>query len=64
MTVELSHMRADRGCRNAKAVDVKLSKEEVDDIRKTIESVGGTKGERYPPAMMSKCFGDSPELKA
>jgi len=48
---------------NAKAVEINLSSEEVAEIRKAIESVGGTKGERYPPAMMSKCFGDSPELK-
>ncbi|RDW74179.1 aldo-keto reductase yakc [Coleophoma crateriformis] len=47
---------------NAKAVDVKLSKEEELEIRKEIEKVGGGKGERYPPAMLSKCFGDSPEL--
>ncbi|RDW67581.1 aldo-keto reductase YakC-2 [Coleophoma cylindrospora] len=47
---------------NAKAVDVKLSKEEELEIRKEIEKVGGAKGQRYPPAMLSKCFGDSPEL--
>ncbi|KAJ9623479.1 hypothetical protein H2203_005739 [Taxawa tesnikishii (nom. ined.)] len=47
---------------NAKAVDVKLSSEEVSEIRKEIEKVGGGKGARYPPAMMAKCFGDSPEL--
>lgn len=46
---------------NAKAVDVQLSKEEEAQIRKTIESVGGSKGQRYPPAMMSRLFGDSPE---
>jgi len=48
---------------NAKAVDFTLSKEEEQEIRKAIESVGGSKGARYPPAMMSKCFGDSPERK-
>jgi aryl-alcohol dehydrogenase-like predicted oxidoreductase len=47
---------------NAAAVDVELSDEEVLQLRKEIEKVGGSKGERYPPAMMSKCFGDSPEL--
>lgn len=47
---------------NIKAVDVKLSEEEVAEIRKEIEKVGAGKGERYPAAMMSKCFGDSPEL--
>jgi aryl-alcohol dehydrogenase-like predicted oxidoreductase len=47
---------------NAKATDVTLSKEEEQEIRKEIEKVGGLKGERYPAAMMSKCFGDTPEL--
>lgn len=47
---------------NAAAVDVKLSDEDVKQLRKEIEKVGGSKGERYPAAMMSKCFGDSPEL--
>ena len=49
---------------NAGAVDVHLSKEEEAEIRKAIESVGGSKGERYPPNMMSRLFGDSPEQKA
>jgi len=47
---------------NARAVDVKLSAAEVQEIRDEIEKVGGGKGERYPPAMMHRCFGDSPEL--
>jgi aryl-alcohol dehydrogenase-like predicted oxidoreductase len=47
---------------NAAAVDVKLSDEEVEQIRQEIQKVGGVKGARYPAAMMSKCFGDSPEL--
>ncbi|KAK4549029.1 hypothetical protein LTR36_007485 [Oleoguttula mirabilis] len=49
---------------NAKAVDVQLSTEEVASIRKAIESVGGGKGDRYPAAMMSRLFGDSPEVAA
>jgi aryl-alcohol dehydrogenase-like predicted oxidoreductase len=48
---------------NAKAIDVKLSAEEVQEIRSEIEKAGGGKGARYPPIMMAKCFGDSPELK-
>ena len=44
------------------AINVKLSKEEEANIRKTIEGVGGSKGARYPPAMMARLFGDSPEL--
>ena len=49
---------------NAKAVDFPLSKEEEANIRKAIESVGGSKGERYPASMMSRLFGDSPEVSA
>jgi diketogulonate reductase-like aldo/keto reductase len=47
---------------NADAINVKLSKDEEANIRKTIESVGGSKGERYPASMMARLFGDSPEL--
>lgn len=47
---------------NAKAVEVHLSDAEVQEIREEIEKVGGGKGERYPPAMMARCVGDSPEL--
>lgn len=47
---------------NAGAVDVKLSAEDDKRIRQAIESVGGTKGARYPPAMLAQCFGDTPEL--
>ncbi|KAI0126805.1 aldo-keto reductase [Xylariales sp. AK1849] len=47
---------------NAEAVNVKLSKDEEQKIRKAIESVGGSKGARYPEAMLSALFGDSPEL--
>jgi diketogulonate reductase-like aldo/keto reductase len=48
---------------NVAAADVKLSSEEETDIRKAIERVGGSKGARYPPAMMARLFGDSPPLK-
>ncbi|KAK2615611.1 hypothetical protein N8I77_002355 [Diaporthe amygdali] len=47
---------------NAKAIEVQLSPDEVREIRAEVEKVGGGKGERYPPAMLAKCFGDSPEL--
>ena len=46
---------------NAASVNVHLSDEEIKLIRGEVEKVGGGKGERYPPAMLSKCFGDSPE---
>lgn len=48
---------------NAKASDIVLAEEEEEEIRSEIEKAGGGKGERYPPAMMSVCFGDSPPLK-
>ncbi len=48
---------------NAGAIDVQLSKEDEQRIRKAIESIGGTKGSRYPQALLDKCFGDTPELK-
>lgn len=48
---------------NAEAVNVVLSKEDDERIRKVIESVGGTKGARYPEATLSSCFGDSPEIE-
>ncbi|KAI1330119.1 aldo-keto reductase [Xylariaceae sp. FL0255] len=47
---------------NAKAVDFTLTKEEEAKIRQTIESFGGSKGERYPAAAQKATFGDSPEL--
>ncbi len=46
---------------NVGAVNFELSKEEEAHIRKTIESLGGSKGARYPAAMMARLFGDSPE---
>ncbi|KAF2229540.1 aldo-keto reductase [Viridothelium virens] len=49
---------------NAEAINVHLSDEEVKLIRGEVEKVGGGKGARYPPAMMAKCFGDSPEPTA
>ncbi len=47
---------------NAAAVAVHLTPEEEAEVRRTIESMGGSKGDRYPPAMMARLFGDSPEL--
>jgi aryl-alcohol dehydrogenase-like predicted oxidoreductase len=48
---------------NAKAVEVSISTADEKEIRNAIEKAGGGKGARYPPALMSMCFGDSPELK-
>ncbi|EMD00079.1 hypothetical protein BAUCODRAFT_364570 [Baudoinia panamericana UAMH 10762] len=49
---------------NAGAANVHLTKEEIQEFRHAIESVGGVKGERYPPQVLATCFADSPELKA
>jgi aryl-alcohol dehydrogenase-like predicted oxidoreductase len=48
---------------NAGAVDVQLSKDDEQRIRKAIDSIGGTKGGRYPKSMLDKCFGDTAELE-
>lgn len=48
---------------NAAAVNVHLSKDEEAKIRKAVESVGGAKGTRQPPALLAQCFADSPELE-
>ncbi len=47
---------------NADAINIEFSKEDDERIRMIIESVGGSKGARYPGAFLSMCFGDSPEL--
>ena len=47
---------------NADAVNVDLSQEDDERIRKAIESCGGAKGARYPGAFLSMCFGESVEL--
>jgi hypothetical protein len=48
---------------NAEAVNVVLTKEDDERLRKVIDSVGGTKGPRYPAASVSSLFSDSPELE-
>ncbi|KAJ3578106.1 hypothetical protein NPX13_g2464 [Xylaria arbuscula] len=47
---------------NMKSVELTLTKEEEARIRQAIESVGGSKGDRYAAGAMSVLFGDSPEL--
>ena len=47
---------------NTDAVHVEFSKEDDERNRKTIESVGGSKGSRYPEAYLSTCFVDSAML--
>lgn len=45
-----------------KSVELTLTKEEEARIRQAIESVGGSKGDRYAAGAMNVLFGDSPEL--
>ncbi|KAI1749730.1 aldo-keto reductase [Xylaria castorea] len=47
---------------NIESVNVTLTKEEEARIRQAIDSIGGSKGERYAPAVVHTLFGDSPEL--
>jgi len=47
---------------NLKAFDVKLSKDEEDEIRKLVENAE-VHGERYPEAMAGYLFADTPALK-
>ena len=47
---------------NAAAIHVKLTKEEVDDIRQLCEKAG-VAGERRPPEMVDELFGDSAPKK-
>lgn len=44
---------------NIVSIEVTLTKEEEARIRQAIDSVGGSKGDRYAPAMMHALFGDS-----
>lgn len=48
---------------NASAIDIVISKEDDEKVRKAIENIGGRKGERYPAAYLSWCFGDTAELE-
>lgn len=46
---------------NMGALDVKLTKDENDEIRHLVDNAE-VHGERYPAAMMGRLFGDTPEL--
>ena len=47
---------------NAEAINVEFTAEDDRRIRKAIDDVGGTKGDRYPAMFQFACFGDTPEL--
>ena len=46
---------------NMGALEVKLTKEEEQEIRKVVDSAE-VHGSRYPESFMSRCFADTPEL--
>ena len=48
---------------NAGAINVQLTKENEQRIRKAIESVGGSRGGRYLETLLDKCFSDTSELE-
>ncbi len=48
---------------NVKAVNVKLTQEELQEVRDVAKKADATLGERYPVAAMALMFGDTPELK-
>ncbi|KAI2631778.1 aldo-keto reductase [Xylaria nigripes] len=47
---------------NIKAASIRITKEEDARIRNAINSIGGSKGDRYGPGTVNMVFGDSPEL--
>ena len=47
---------------NSSAVDVKLTKDEVEKVRKLVESAE-VHGDRYPEQMAAHLYADTPEKK-
>lgn len=47
---------------NLGSLDVKLSKDEEQQIRKASEEAD-VRGERYAPQLMAQCYADTPALK-
>ena len=43
-------------------MNVKLSKEELQEVRDIAQKADAAQGSRYPEAMMSVLFGDTPAL--
>ncbi|KAI0711513.1 Aldo/keto reductase [Earliella scabrosa] len=56
-TTKLSNLKENLG-----AVDVKLTPEEVEEVRKIAVAADAAKEERYPPGMTGVLFGDTPPL--
>ncbi|KAL1593754.1 hypothetical protein SLS60_010486 [Paraconiothyrium brasiliense] len=47
---------------NAGAVNVNFTEEDEKRVRSGLDAIGGAKGARYPEAVLTGCFGDSPEF--
>jgi aryl-alcohol dehydrogenase-like predicted oxidoreductase len=48
---------------NIKALDVKLTPEDVQKVREVAQKADATQGERYPPGMWEQVYAETPELK-
>ncbi|KAI0072149.1 Aldo/keto reductase [Panus rudis PR-1116 ss-1] len=48
---------------NLGALDVKLTPEEVQEIREIADKAGASQGDRYPPALMKVLYGNTPSLE-
>ncbi|KAI0711515.1 Aldo/keto reductase [Earliella scabrosa] len=56
-TTKLSNLKENLG-----AIDVKLTPEEIDEVRAVAVAADAAKGERYPPGMSGILYGDTPPL--
>jgi diketogulonate reductase-like aldo/keto reductase len=45
---------------NLKALDVKLSADEVKQVRELVEKADAAQGDRYPPGVMEMLYADTP----
>ncbi|EIN05498.1 Aldo/keto reductase [Punctularia strigosozonata HHB-11173 SS5] len=57
-TTQLKYLKENLG-----AVDVKLTPEEVKEVKEIAHKADATQGDRYPPFMMKALFADTPEWK-
>ena len=44
------------------AANVRLTPEELEEVRKVAKEADAAHGDRYPPSMMGTLFADTPEL--
>lgn len=56
------YVRAQNLKENLAALNVKLTAEEAEEVRKVAVTADAAKGERYPPGMTTVLYGDSPPL--